>query len=41
LEPSRQIYIYEKISHWFRVIKEVLEDPAVVPENVYNMTRQV
>ena len=30
-------YIYEKISHWFRVIKEVLEDPAVVPENVYNM----
>ncbi|KAF1927188.1 DDE-domain-containing protein [Didymella exigua CBS 183.55] len=32
-------YIYKKISHWFKVIKEVLEDPAVVPENVYNMDK--
>jgi hypothetical protein len=25
------------MAHWFKVIKEVLQDPAVVPENVYNM----
>ena len=29
--------IYDKITHWFEVIKEVLQDPAILPENVYNM----
>jgi hypothetical protein len=30
-------YIYEKVAHWFEVIKEVLEDPSIEPGNVYNM----
>jgi hypothetical protein len=29
--------IYNKITHWFEVIGEVLQDPNVRPENVYNM----
>jgi hypothetical protein len=29
--------IYDKITHWFEVIKEVLQDPAIPPQNVYNM----
>jgi hypothetical protein len=29
--------IYDKIVEWFDVIGQVLEDPAVLPENVYNM----
>jgi hypothetical protein len=29
--------IYGKITHWFEMIKEVLQDPAVLAENVYNM----
>ena len=29
--------IYDKIIHWFEVIGEVLQDPAILPENVYNM----
>ena len=29
--------IYNKIMHWFEVIGKVLEDPAILPENVYNM----
>jgi hypothetical protein len=29
--------IYDKITHWFEVIREVLQDPAILPENVYNM----
>jgi hypothetical protein len=29
--------IYDKIIHWFEVIGEVLADPAILPENVYNM----
>lgn len=28
---------YGKIIHWFEVIKEVSQDPAVLAENVYNM----
>ncbi|PQE18246.1 transposase tan1 [Rutstroemia sp. NJR-2017a BBW] len=28
---------YGKIIHWFEVIKDVLQDPAVLAENVYNM----
>jgi hypothetical protein len=28
---------YRKITHWFEVIKDVLQDPAVLAENVYNM----
>ena len=30
-------YTYGKMVHWFEVIEKVLQDPAVVPENVYNM----
>jgi len=29
--------IYDKIIHWFNVIEKVLRDPAIRPENVYNM----
>lgn len=29
--------IYDKVVHWFEVISKVLQEPAVVPENVYNM----
>jgi hypothetical protein len=29
--------IYHKIIHWFEVIGKVLQDPAILPENVYNM----
>jgi hypothetical protein len=29
--------IYDKVINWFDVIAEVLQDPTVVPENVYNM----
>jgi hypothetical protein len=29
--------IYNKITHWFEVIGKVLQDPAILPENVYNM----
>jgi hypothetical protein len=29
--------IYDKIVHWFEVIAQVLQDPAILPENVYNM----
>ena len=32
-----EIYIYEKMVHLFKVMEEVFQDPAVVPENVYNM----
>jgi len=29
--------IYVKITHWFEVIGRVVQDPAIAPENVYNM----
>ena len=29
--------IYNKIIHWFKVVRKVLEDLAVIPENVYNI----
>jgi hypothetical protein len=29
--------IYDKIIHWLEVIGEVLQDPAILLENVYNM----
>ncbi len=29
--------VYEKIIHWFEVIGKVVQDPAILPENVYNM----
>jgi hypothetical protein len=29
--------IYHKIIHWFEVIGKVLQDPAILLENVYNM----
>lgn len=32
-----EINIYDKIMHWFEVIGKVLNDPAILPENVYNM----
>jgi hypothetical protein len=31
------IHIYTKITEWYEVIARVLHDPAVRPENVYNM----
>lgn len=31
------INIYDKITQWFEVIEGVLQDPNVLPENVYNM----
>ncbi|KAH9867748.1 hypothetical protein J1614_008185 [Plenodomus biglobosus] len=31
-------HIFDKVIHWFEVIEEVLQDPAVLQENVYNMT---
>ncbi|RII17534.1 hypothetical protein CUC08_Gglean002374 [Alternaria sp. MG1] len=32
-----EIHIYDKITEWFGVIGKVLRDPAILPENVYNM----
>jgi hypothetical protein len=32
-----ETHIYDKVTEWFRVIGEVLKDPAILPENVYNM----
>jgi hypothetical protein len=32
-----EIHIYDKITEWFDVIGKVLQDPAILPENVYNM----
>lgn len=29
--------IYKKIIHWFEVIGRVLQDPTILPKNVYNM----
>jgi hypothetical protein len=29
--------IYDKVIHWFSIIGKELHDPAIVPENVYNM----
>ena len=29
--------IYDKIVYWFEVIREVLQDLAILPENIYNM----
>jgi hypothetical protein len=29
--------IHDKMVHWFEVIATVLQDPAILPENVYNM----
>jgi hypothetical protein len=31
--------IYNKITHWFKVIREVLQDPAILLENVYNIDK--
>jgi hypothetical protein len=31
--------IYEKVTRWFEVIGEVLQEPAVLAENVYNMDK--
>lgn len=32
-----EINIYDKITHWFEVIGKVVQDPAILSENVYNM----
>jgi hypothetical protein len=32
-----EIHIYDKVTEWFEVIDKVLHDPAILPENVYNM----
>lgn len=29
--------IYDKVMHWFSIVGKEFRDPAVVPENVYNM----
>lgn len=29
--------IYQKIIYWFEVIRTVLQDSAIVPENIYNI----
>ena len=31
--------IYDKIIEWFEVIGKILQDPAIQPENVYNMDK--
>jgi DDE superfamily endonuclease len=33
--------IYDKVVHWFDVIGKVLQDPAVLQDNVYNMDETV
>jgi hypothetical protein len=30
-------HIYDKVTEWFEVIGKVLEDPSILPANVYNM----
>lgn len=32
-----EIHIYDKVTEWFEVISQVLQDPAILPQNVYNM----
>ena len=32
-----EVHIYDKVTEWFEVISKVLEDPAFLPENAYNM----
>ena len=34
---SHESNIYDKITHQFEVIGKVLQDPAILPENIYNM----
>jgi hypothetical protein len=29
--------IYRKVTHWFEVIEKILQDPAILIENVYNI----
>ena len=29
--------IYVKITHWFKVIERIIQDPVILQENVYNM----
>ncbi|KAG9244696.1 hypothetical protein BJ878DRAFT_420801, partial [Calycina marina] len=38
LKPRRN-NVYDRITHWFEVIAEVLQDPAVLAENVLIWTR--
>ena len=33
--------IHVKITHWFQVIGRVVQDPAILPENVYNVDETV
>ena len=40
LEWSRhEKNIYNKITHWFEIIERVLQDPVILPENVYNIDK--
>ena len=32
-----EIHIHDKVTKWFNVIGKVLQDPAILPENAYNM----
>ena len=29
--------IHDKMTHWFAVIRQVLQDPDILPKNMYNM----
>jgi hypothetical protein len=29
--------IYGKVIHWFKVIGKILQDPAILAENIYNI----
>ncbi len=31
--------MYDKILHWFEVIRTVLKDLAILPENIYNIDK--
>jgi hypothetical protein len=32
-----EVHTYDKVTEWFEVIGKVLQDPTILPENVYNM----
>lgn len=38
LEPYKKIS-HKKLTHWFKLIGTVLQDPAVLAENMYNMDK--
>jgi RNA:NAD 2'-phosphotransferase (TPT1/KptA family) len=32
-----EVHIYDKVTQWFEVISRVLQDPAILSRDVYNM----